>query len=96
MVTKSKATAVAFAVAAATTWGLAMLGAFETGAAAAELAPASRAAVQAPAVAAEPSAKPASPDCAKQAWPYVARECLAAADGTPVRQVSRTIAIVAR
>ena len=95
MLTKSKATGIAFAVAAATTWGLAMLGAFETGASAAELAPASRAAVQAPAVAADAS-KPASPDCTKQAWPYVARECLAAADGTPVRQVSRTIAIVAR
>jgi hypothetical protein len=30
-------------------------------------------------------------DCTKQAWPYVARECLAAAEGTPVRKVTRTI-----
>ena len=90
MVTKSKAAGIAFAVAAASTWGLAMLGAFETGAAAAELAPqTTRAAMQA-------TANQPAPDCTKQAWPYVARECLAAADGTPVRQVSRTIAIVAR
>jgi hypothetical protein len=90
MITKSKAAGIAFAVAAATTWGLAMVGAFETGAAAAEVAPpAARAAAQA-------SANQPAPDCTKQAWPYVARECLAAADGTPVRQVTRTIAIVAR
>lgn len=86
MVTKSKAAGIAFAAAAAATWGLAMVGAFETGAAASELK----------VVAQTPAKEAAAPDCTKQAWPYVARECLAAADGTPVRQVSRTIAIVAR
>jgi hypothetical protein len=35
-------------------------------------------------------------DCAKQAWPHVARECLAAAEGTPVRKVSRTISLAGR
>ena len=34
--------------------------------------------------------------CAKQAWPYVAPECLSAAAGTPVRKVTRTIAAATR
>ena len=35
-------------------------------------------------------------DCTKQAWPYVPRECLAAAQGTPIRKVTRTITADAR
>jgi hypothetical protein len=35
-------------------------------------------------------------DCTKQVWPYVLRECLAAASGTPVRNVTRTIAAATR
>ena len=29
--------------------------------------------------------------CAGQAWPHIARDCLAAAEGSPVRQVSRDV-----
>lgn len=34
--------------------------------------------------------------CAKQAWPYLAPECLSAAAGTPTRKVSRTITLAKR
>jgi hypothetical protein len=87
MNTTSKLVGIALAAAVAV-GGFGILGAGE-----------STPAFAAPAVAtpAQPSAavqatveKPAA-DCAKEAWPYVARECLAAADGTPVRKVSRTI-----
>ena len=38
----------------------------------------------------------ASPNCAGQTWPYVARDCIAAADGAPARKVVRTITIERR
>ena len=41
------------------------------------------------------AAKPAV-DCAKQAWPYVARECLSAVEGTPTRTVTRVVTTTAR
>lgn len=34
--------------------------------------------------------------CADQAWPYIAPECLTAAEGTPVRQVARTVTVEQR
>ena len=52
-------------------------------------------AVPAPGAKAAVQDKPAI-DCTKQAWPYVPRECLAAASGTPVRNVTRTIAAATR
>lgn len=42
------------------------------------------------------AAATANPSCSGGTWPYVARECLAAAQGTPERKVVRTIAITAR
>jgi hypothetical protein len=54
-------------------------------------APAIASPTQPAAVAALPVAEKPAADCAKQAWPYVARECLSAAQGTPVRNVTRTI-----
>ena len=53
------------------------------------------AAAPAPAVQAAAQAAPAADrrpvDCTKQAWPYVAPECLSAPNGTPVRKVSRIV-----
>jgi hypothetical protein len=54
-------------------------------------APAVATPAQTAAVASSPVAEKPAADCAKQAWPYVARECLSAAQGTPVRNVTRTI-----
>jgi hypothetical protein len=34
--------------------------------------------------------------CAGQAWPYIAHECLASADGNPVRRPTRTITVERR
>ena len=48
-----------------------------------------------PAVMAAMTEKPAV-DCTRQAWPYVARECLSAAEGTPTRKVARTITTAGR
>ncbi|NNM73035.1 hypothetical protein [Enterovirga aerilata] len=83
---------------AATMAGIGLIGAGEsTPAAAAPAAAAYAAPPQArpvespPAVVTQEAAARPAVDCARQAWPYVARECLAAADGTPVRKVSRTI-----
>ncbi len=67
--------------------GFAALGLSET--APAFAAPAVASPAQ-PTVVAAVAEKPAA-DCARQAWPYVARECLSAAQGTPVRNVTRTI-----
>lgn len=63
---------------------------FEGSPAAAAPAAAVQAAAQ-PAQAAHAAAEKPAVDCTTQAWPYVARECLAAANGTPVRKVARTI-----
>lgn len=37
----------------------------------------------------QPAVQQSAPDlsCAKQAWPYVTADCIAAAQGTPARQV---------
>ena len=35
-------------------------------------------------------------DCAAQAWPHIARDCLTANDGTPIRTAVRTITIESR
>ncbi|MGA0596588.1 hypothetical protein [Enterovirga sp. CN4-39] len=43
-----------------------------------------------------PAHQAAAADCGKQAWPYVAPECLAAARGTPVRKAIRAIEVSAR
>ena len=39
---------------------------------------------------------PMSESCSRQDWPYLSRECLVAADGSPVRKVSRVITIERR
>jgi hypothetical protein len=38
----------------------------------------------------------AAADCAGQAWPNIARDCLAPADGTPARKVVRMITVETR
>ena len=92
MLTTFKLAGMAAALAGALV-GFGLLGAGEsTHAFAAPVAAAS------PAAAADETARPAAEkrDCAKQAWPYLAPECLAAAAGTPVRRVSRIIALAPR
>jgi hypothetical protein len=35
-------------------------------------------------------------DCARQQWPYFARQCLVSQDGSPVREVSRVVTLERR
>ena len=100
MVTKIRLVGIALTVAA----GLGGFGVLSGGDAAPAMA-APGAAAQAT-VAAVPGPVPAATvqgatvqptvDCAKQAWPYVARECLSAVDGTPARKVTRVVTTTAR
>ena len=94
MSTKLKIAGTAAALAAAL-GGFVLISAGESAPFAAAPAALAHSAPTAP-VDAKPQNQAAGADCGKQAWPYVAPECLAATSGTQVRKAIRTIEVSAR